>query len=45
LTRRKTSSSFEDVNGAKHPRLIEYKGDCGRTWELDVASNLWREAA
>jgi len=41
----KTSSSFEDVNGANHPRLIEYEGDCGRTWERDVSSNSWREVA
>ena len=39
----KTTDSVEDINGAKHPGFIEYDEDCGRTWELDVASNFWSE--
>lgn len=41
----KTNDSFENINGRKHSRLIEYESDCGRTWELDVYKNFWREVA
>ena len=36
------TGSFEDSNGGKHPQFIEYEGDCGRVWELDVSRNVWR---